>query len=284
MAVFLTGDTHGEADIAKIDTFAQVAQHLTRDDVLIVLGDFGLVWGDPPTERERARLDWIEAQPWTTCFIDGNHENFDMLDAMPVTSRYGGRVHEVRPHVLHLMRGETYEIGGHRFFVLGGAHSIDVDWRVPHRSWWPQEVPASEERACLADAAQQVGAVDYVLTHCPPTNCYTWYRSRFPGFWGPDDEYNAWLEEHVEGVVSYRQWFYGHLHMDLPLDKPHTVLFNQIYDLDGTGLTTYGEEMGPCPLGDAHVWEQRLKLPEQKGAHSHAWYECARCGKRFDLW
>ena len=160
MAVFLTGDTHGEADIAKIDAFARVAQGLTREDVLIVLGDFGLVWADPPSEGERRRLDWLEAQSWTTLFIDGNHENFDLLDAMPVTQRYGGRVHEVRPHVVHLMRGETYLIGGHTFFVLGGAHSIDVEWRVPHRSWWPQEVPSDEERTALAEAARKAGTVD----------------------------------------------------------------------------------------------------------------------------
>lgn len=87
MAVFLTGDTHGEADIAKVDAFARVAQDLTRDDVLIVLGDFGLVWADPPSEGERRRLDWYEEQPWTTLFVDGNHENFDLLDALPVTQR-----------------------------------------------------------------------------------------------------------------------------------------------------------------------------------------------------
>lgn len=284
MAVFLTGDTHGEADIAKVDAFALVAQDLTRDDVLIVLGDFGLVWADPPSEGERRRLDWYEEQPWTTLFVDGNHENFDLLDALPVTHRYGGRVHEVRPHVVHLMRGETYHIGGHSFFVLGGAHSIDVDWRVPHRSWWPQEVPDEEERERLAQAAREVGSVDYVLTHCPPTSCYTWYRSRFPGFWGPDDEYNAWLEEHVEGVVGYKRWFFGHLHMDLPLDEPHTVLFNEVFDLDGTGLTTYGSDMGPCTADEGHLWEQRLQPPESKGGHSHAWYECVRCGRRLELW
>ena len=236
MAVFLTGDTHGDRDIGKVEAFAQVAGQLTRDDALIVLGDFGLVWSDPPSQRERARLDWLEAQPWTTCFVDGNHENFDLLDSLPVTSRYGGKVHEVRPHVIHLMRGETYQIGSHRFFVVGGAHSIDAAWRVPHRSWWEQEVPAEQERARIADAARQVGEVDYVLTHCPPTGCYERYRARFSGFWGPSDEYTDWLQEHVEGVVRYRRWFYGHLHMDLPFDEPHTVLFNEIVDLDATGL------------------------------------------------
>lgn len=234
MAVFLTGDTHGEMDIGKVDAFARIGGGLTREDVLIILGDFGLVWSDPPSKRETWRLDWLEAQPWTTCFVDGNHENFDLLDALPLSERFGGPVQEVRPHVVRLMRGQAYDIGGHRFFVVGGAHSIDREWRVPHRSWWPQEVPAEAERARIAEAARVVGPVDYVLTHCPPTGCYVRYRERFPRFWGPSDEYTDWLEEHIEGVVAYRRWFYGHLHMDLPHDARHVVLFNEIVDLDDT--------------------------------------------------
>lgn len=241
VAVFITGDTHGEMDIAKVDDFAHMAQGLSRDDYLIILGDFGFVWADPPSPKEKRRLDWFEAQPWTTLFVDGNHENFDLLDAMDVHEWHGGHVHAVRPHVLHLMRGETFQIGDHSFFVVGGAHSIDAQWRKPHVSWWEQEVPSEGERARIADAAAQVGEVDYVLTHCPPTGCYERYRKRFAGFWGPDDEYTAWLEEHVEGVVSYKRWFYGHLHFDLPYDEPHTLLFNEIFDLDETGVMSYAE-------------------------------------------
>lgn len=240
MSVYLTGDTHGEMDIAKVDAFAKEAEGvLSRDDYLIILGDFGLVWSDPPTSKERGRLDWLEAQSWTTLFVDGNHENFDLLDAMPVEPWHGGHVHAVRPHVLHLMRGERFEICGHTFFVVGGAHSIDEKWRTPHVSWWEQEAPSNEERERIARAAREVGEVDYVLTHCPPKGCYDRYRKRFSGFWGPDDEYNAWLEEHVEGVVRYKRWFYGHLHFDLPADEPHTLLFNEIFDLDDTGLTAW---------------------------------------------
>lgn len=283
MAVFLTGDTHGESDIGKIDRFSKVAGNLMRDDALIILGDFGLVWKDPPSPGERARLDWLEAQPWTTFFVDGNHENFDMLDAMPVTTRYGGRVHEVRPHVIHLMRGEAYTIGGHTFFVAGGAHSIDVHWRTPHVSWWEQESPSEEERAHIARVAEELDEVDYVLTHCPPTGSYNRYRARFPKFWGPSDEYTDWLEEHVEGAFAYKQWFYGHLHMDLPLDGRHVVLFNEVYDLDGTGLTAFGSDMGPCVEGAVHQWEKCYhQEPGEK--HSHAWYECSACGRRIELW
>lgn len=233
MAVFLTGDTHGELDMGKVDQFAVgEGASLTRDDYLIILGDFGLLWSDPPSENEAARLDWLEQCPWTTLVVDGNHENFDLLDALPEETWAGGRIQRIRPHVLHLMRGETYRFGGHSFFVVGGAHSIDKQWRTPHRSWWPQEVPDDDERRYIAARAAEVGEVDYVLSHCPPTGQYQRYRARYAGFWGPSDEYTDWLEEHVEGVFAYKRWYFGHLHMDLPDDKPHTVLYNQVVPLD----------------------------------------------------
>lgn len=270
--------------MAKVDWLSQHAEGLTRDDALIILGDFGLLWADPPTQKETDRLDWLEFQPWTTFVVDGNHENFDMLEKLPVTHGFGGSIQEIRPHVVRLMRGETYTIGGHTFFVVGGAHSIDAQWRVPHQSWWPQEVPVESERERIAAAAQAVGEVDYVLTHCPPTGCYRWYRSRFPKFWGPSDEYTDWLEEHVEGQFAYKRWFYGHIHMDLPLDERHTVLYNEVFDLDGTGRTTYGTNMGVCPNASQHEWEQRYEPPAPGEKHSHAWYECVHCGRKIDIW
>ena len=233
MAIYLTGDTHGELDIKKVDAFAAgEGAGLSRDDYLIVLGDFGLVWSDPPSKRESARLDWLDARSWTTLFIDGNHENFDLLDAMEAQEWHGGHVHRVRPHVLHLMRGEVFELCGKTFFCVGGAHSIDKDWRTPHVSWWPQEVPDEAERARIAEVAAGLGSVDYVLTHCPPTGQYERYRARWSGFWGPSDEYTDWLEEHIEGAFAYRRWFYGHLHFDLAHETPHTLLFDEVVRLD----------------------------------------------------
>ncbi len=233
MAVFLTGDTHGSLDFDKVRSFARThGPTLDRDDYLVILGDFGMLWSDPPTDAETAALTWLNEQSWTTLFLDGNHENFDLLDALPVERWRGGRIHRVREHVLHLMRGERFEFGGHSFFVVGGAYSIDRKWRVPHRSWWPQEVPSEAERAHIKRRASELGSVDYVLTHCPPTGAYDEYRSRWDGFWGPSDEWTDWLEEHVEGAFAYRRWFYGHLHFDLPQDEVHTLLHNQVFDLE----------------------------------------------------
>ena len=128
MAVFLTGDTHNTTDIGKIVDFD--AQGLTRDDYLVILGDLGFVWtpavaGDVQLEAARAEderwLDWLEARPYTTLWIDGNHENFDLLEAYPEEEWCGGRIQRIREHVIHLMRSEIFFIDGKTFFSMGGS-------------------------------------------------------------------------------------------------------------------------------------------------------------------
>lgn len=58
----------------------------------------------------------------------------------------GGRVHEVMPHVLHLMRGQVFDIDGLSIFTMGGASSHDREWRTEGESWWPEELPSDAER------------------------------------------------------------------------------------------------------------------------------------------
>ena len=97
----MTGDTHA-GWMERLNTAAFPEQkEMTKDDYVIILGDFG-IWDD--SKREKYGLDWLEKKSFTTLFIDGNHENYDMLDAMPEKRWNGGKVHVIRPTVMHLMR------------------------------------------------------------------------------------------------------------------------------------------------------------------------------------
>ena len=72
-------------------------------------------------------MDWLEGKPFTTLFVDGNHENFDRLYAYPVEEWHGGKVHKIRPSVIHMMRGQVFAIDGKSVFTFGGASSHDID-------------------------------------------------------------------------------------------------------------------------------------------------------------
>lgn len=170
MTVYVTGDVHGRAEYGS-SRFAfrswPLGRTLTRDDAVIVAGDFGFVWNG--SNAEKYWLDWFESKPWTTCFVDGNHENHRMLAELPVREWSGGLVHEVRPHVLHLMRGEVYDIAGTTVLTMGGAASNDRQYRREGRNWWPEEIPSEEEMGHCRASLDRVGwRVDCVVTHEAP--------------------------------------------------------------------------------------------------------------------
>ena len=49
---------------------------MTKEDYVIICGDFGGVWNkEVENKEEKHLLDWLEEKPFTTLFVDGNHEN-----------------------------------------------------------------------------------------------------------------------------------------------------------------------------------------------------------------
>lgn len=72
-------------------------------------------------------------------FIDGNHENFDMLNEYPVEYWNGGKIHKISEHTYHLLRGQVFDICGKKFLTIGGADSSDREYREEHIK---KDVPA----------------------------------------------------------------------------------------------------------------------------------------------
>ena len=105
--IYATGDLHGNSLRFQPQYFPEQSE-MTKDDYMIVCGDFGCVWnGD---KSDDPQLDRLEALPFTVLFVDGNHENFDALNEHPLEQWHGGRVNKIRPHVIHLMRGQAFEL------------------------------------------------------------------------------------------------------------------------------------------------------------------------------
>ena len=121
--IYVTGDTHGEQNrfIASREE-----KRWTAEDVLIVCGDFGFLFFNDRSEN--LFLDDLERRPYTVCFLDGNHENFPAIFSYPEEEWCGGRVHRIRRNIIHLMRGQVYEIQGRTIFTMGGAYSMER-WR-----------------------------------------------------------------------------------------------------------------------------------------------------------
>lgn len=229
MAVLLTGDIHGSIDIHRLAASQfPSGKDLTKDDYLIVCGDFGLVW-DFGAEELWWR-DWLEARPWTTLFVDGNHENHEALAKMPVERWHGGLVHRISDSVLHLMRGQLFDLDGSTVFTMGGAASVDKEFRVPGESWWPQELPSEAE---LASAESVLDAcdwrVDYVITHECATSVLPALYEGGTIMQGPD-ALTEWFEV-LEHKLLFKAWYFGHHHLDRFIAPDHRCLFYDIVRL-----------------------------------------------------
>lgn len=224
---FTTGDIHGGLDLEKLEVDRFDKKGLSKDDYVVICGDCGLVWNEG--DREKKLRAWFDEQPYTTLFVDGNHENFELLNRYPVEDWNNGKVHRVGNSILHLMRGQVFEIDDRTFFTMGGATSVDRNMRVPGADWWPEEMPS---RAEYAEAKANLGAcgrkVDIVLTHCAPSSLVPRVLGR-PG--AHRDELTEWLEREVAGKVTYSRWFFGHYHVDMDIDGRHQALFDEIVEV-----------------------------------------------------
>lgn len=223
--IYVTGDVHCPIDIKKLKA-KKFPYQTTKDDFLIVCGDMGLVWYERDDEDEYWQ-NWFNDKPWTTLFVDGNHENHTKLDEMPVEEWHGGKVHFLKPNVIHLMRGQVYDIEGKSFFTFGGASSHDKWCRTENKSWWARELPSQEEISEANENLEKISwNVDYVISHCAP------HILEHSMFIMPTDcdcltGYFDFLLKNLE----YKKWYFGHYHIDRDVGINHRAIYDDIIQI-----------------------------------------------------
>ncbi len=226
--IYVTGDTHCRTDFQKLRSFSQTHRELTKKDYVIVAGDFGGVWFKPDLEKD---LNLYSSLRFSVLFVDGNHENFDLLNGYPITEWKGGKVHKIREDIIHLMRGQVFEIEGKKIFTFGGATSIDRPNRIEGKSWWKEELPSFEELDEGFKNLERHGyKVDYIITHSCDERAL-WYpplRTRQFEMWVYPE--NALLSN-FEDRVDYAHWYFGHYHMDGRLTERKTALYKEIIQI-----------------------------------------------------
>lgn len=247
--IFITGDCHADWKKFSKESFPEQAE-MTRDDFVIVCGDFGL-WHDDKTERWWFK--WFEEKNFTVLFVDGNHENFDRLySEFEVVDFHGGKAHKIRENIYHLMRGYVFDLCGKKFFAFGGASSHDIDdgildrkdfqsdrelvdeynrrtrrgemLRINHISWWKEEMPSQEEMDFGLKTLEEHGnKVDFIISHCCPQEIASIFSH---GSYKPD-QLTSYFNV-VANTVDFSKWFFGHYHNNAQVLSKFIMLYEQI--------------------------------------------------------
>ncbi len=227
--IYITGDTHGDTT-----RFRDFDLKLKKGDYIIICGDFGYIFYPPGSERailQKIALDELSKRPYTILFVDGNHENFDELYRYPEENWNGGKIHRIRPNIIHLCRGQVFDIEGKKFFTMGGGYSIDKAYRTEGISWWPQEMPADAEFAEANTNLDRCGRkVDYIITHTAPLSTLELqgvHKLPLKDVGNAEKPLNNFLQ-YIDESVKYKHWYIGHFHRDMELLGNKTMLWFDI--------------------------------------------------------
>lgn len=223
--IYVTGDTHGDISFLKNPKIKKLGEK----DTLIICGDFGFLW-DVNDPKEKKNLELLKSKKFTICFLDGAHENFDVLNSYTPYRWKGGNTHKIANNIYHLMRGEIFTLEDKTFFVMGGGESEDRYMREEGVSWWKEEMPSEEELKNASDNFADANyTVNYILSYEAPAIAKDFLRlhTNQTVYLSP---LNTYLQELTKDA-DYYHWYFGSLHKDLDISKKMTAVFQNVIQL-----------------------------------------------------
>ena len=201
----IIGDVHGNWRAAA-QTISEALEQDGPFDQVIQVGDMGFAYpGVQPWDED---FD-IPEKRW----IDGNHENFDMLFARDEQNFGYDPYHVLWPKYWkqfleewrYIPRG-TVEEG---VLYIGGAKTPPWADRQRGINWWPEEDISYEDEEKTLDAIESYdGDIHTVISHDCPTAFVM--ESVLQG-----EEYhdgNRKFLEHLRRRIEPERWFFGHYH------------------------------------------------------------------------
>jgi predicted phosphodiesterase len=218
------------------------------------LGDFGLWQGDKGQKflfKVNRDLRRNGQKMYVTL---GNHENYVLAQALQlieIGEDAGWLWNPQYPNILFAPRVHRFEIEGVSFLSVGGANSIDREWRIEGESWWP------EEQISYGDILQATngGHAQVMLTHeCP--KAVNLFPNGSINSWSVDGlvyaEKSRIAMQHVVDEVRPELLFHGHYHFFADHKTTRFIDNKPAYDIRTVGLNrdTTLENIGILSLPD----------------------------------
>lgn len=212
--IYVTGDMHGQPEVFNERKLGQIK----KNDTLIVTGDFGFVWNE--SKEELKNLKKLSKKKYTIAFVEGAHENLDLIRQHEEVDWCGGRAYRIMPNIYCLKRGELYELEGRRLFALGGGLPPFEDQGDEN----PPSMPEEEELNRAVETLQKVHReVDLIITHEAPASVKKLIDRR-----AAINDLNIFLDTVLHNTRCGK-WFFGSLHQDRMISNNLICVFEDVY-------------------------------------------------------
>lgn len=211
--IYITGDTHREFyklhDVEK-----------NKDNMLIILGDVGINYY--LDERDKKLKEQLNSYNIKLFCIQGNHEERpEKISTYKEIDMFGGKVfiEEEYPNLIFAKNGELYDIDNKKVLVIGGAYSVDKNYRIIYGYPWFKDEQLNKEEMDNILNKYKGQYIDIVLSHtCPlkyePTEVF------MKGIDQSDiDKSMERFLDKVEQSINYDKWYCGHYHTEKQIDK-----------------------------------------------------------------
>lgn len=223
--IYVTGDTHGDAGRFK----AKEIKRLKKGDTLIVLGDFGFLWNGGKAEKKLCTK--LGKKKYNILFLDGSHENYDLLKAYEICDYCGGRAQQISGRLYHLLRGEVYTIEDKRILCFGGADSLDRENREEGKTWWREETPCDADYENCLENLKKNGEIDYILTHDAPSRLSDFLHLDKDTVLYETSRLEAFFDELYKNV-KHSKWAFARYHKDQRLGGSAVAVFRAVIPLN----------------------------------------------------
>ena len=211
--IFITGDTH--RDFSRLDNIS-----FNKDDMLIILGDVGIDYF--LNEEDNKIKDYLKKYNIKMFCIRGNHEERpENISTYKEINMFGGNVYieEDYPYLIFAKDGEEYNIDGKSVLVIGGAYSVDKEYRLIYGYKWFRDEQLTKEEMNTIYNKVKGKHYDIVLTHTCPRK----YEPVEVFLSGIDqskvDKSMEHFRDKIEYSIEYHKWSCGHYHTEKIIDK-----------------------------------------------------------------
>lgn len=190
--IAMVGDIHGE--FSKLNSFMGKHKNL---DILIQAGDNAYYWSGISGYQE------IKPNKIKVYLVPGNHDHWDLIEER--VGRHGKIPVEIEPNIFYCPIGSTLDINGTVIMFIGGADSIDKQYRTPKLSWWAQEVLTDEDYDYIVSSVEKV---DIIVSH----TCPNYFDVKEQLYYDKGYDPTRYILDKIHDKYKPAYWFFGHWH------------------------------------------------------------------------